>query len=89
MTYTILFKKKGKLTGIKFPKHCACYLYLSMEVFIIARAYRGHIVREWESVSAFCYRELETHEPLNAGVLMGGGGVNFYSIPVIYKCCAK
>ena len=41
----------------KVNRNCACYLNLSMEVFIIAiRAYRGHIVREWESVSVFCYR---------------------------------
>ena len=49
--------------------------YLSMEVFIIAiRAYRGHIVREWESVSVFFFViGVRRHEPLNAGVLMGGG----------------
>ena len=42
---------------------------------IAIRAYRGHIVREWESLSVFLFViGVRRHEPLNAGVLMGGGG---------------
>ena len=45
--------------------------------FIIAiRAYRGHIVREWESVCVFVIG-VRGHEPLNAGVLSGRGGGHF------------
>ena len=49
--------------------------YLSMEVSITAiRAYRGHIVREWESVSVyFRYKDEKTWAPKRWRTDMGRG----------------